>query len=650
MAIPKLLARMSLIISLTLVTRLVSADTLVTNGGSKFEGKISYNDSTKTYVLETANGGKMTFPAAVVSEVKKDAPSPPQSMPKEGQSSSEFPLQTLVREVSKYIEEIQADPSLTTAQKNIRIQNEVNNVKGFIEGREWPFDSTLVDIKDSEVPGSWHVVLDLHVPGLDPLDAEMPLPDQVVESTKKGTPIKVLVKFVVQPSASSLRLAISGIALAKEEKAATLLEKPVGMPVAFFGVCQVSAHKVVYIVDRSGSMTDSINAVKYELKRSIGELDENTEFHVIFYSSGPPVEMPTRRLVNATERNKQLAFEFIDGVVPQGETDPSKALERAFACGPELIYLLTDGEFDKTIVGLVKRLNVGGKITVHTIGFLYQSGEAVLKQIAEGNGGNYKFVSESDLPKLEKAPRVVNMEKAPVPVELVPNKADTTQPAGAPSPISTAKLDANTAVAAAFQKWIDALEALAQGDKTDIQWREGWLVATREFDSVLRGKLVAIEGYVEDVTVEPRSSKVTLGIKSVVIKSSEPSVPDMVIRTNGPLEIAATEDESKKITKSSTVIIKGYLALAFDLSKPASQQPADRLYKNENGYVSIPGGEMVLPGYKQLGSLPESALPKFRRRSVKIAIKEGATITIDGTPVKSVPSHPPPLPPRTRSN
>jgi hypothetical protein len=170
----------------------------------------------------------------------------------------------------------------------------------------------------------------------------------------------------------------------------------------FFGAGSETeiAHKIVYVVDRSGSMTDSIDYVKFELKRSIGELGEDTEFHVIFYSSGAPVEMPTRRLVIATERNKELAFEFIDGIIPQGETDPSKALERAFAVNPELIYLLTDGEFDRAIIDLVKRLNVGDKVTVHTIGFLYRTGEEVLKKIAEDNSGNYKFVSEADLATL----------------------------------------------------------------------------------------------------------------------------------------------------------------------------------------------------------------------------------------------------------
>jgi len=155
--------------------------------------------------------------------------------------------------------------------------------------------------------------------------------------------------------------------------------------------------KIVYVVDRSGSMTDSIDFVKAELRRSITELGDDVEFHVIFYSSRPPVEMPTRRLVPATDRNKQLAFEFVDGIIARGETDPSKALERAFAVRPEQIYLLTDGEFDRAVVGLVKRLNAGRRVRVLTIGFLYDGGTDVLKEIARDSGGEYKFVSEQDL-------------------------------------------------------------------------------------------------------------------------------------------------------------------------------------------------------------------------------------------------------------
>ena len=165
------------------------------------------------------------------------------------------------------------------------------------------------------------------------------------------------------------------------------------------GIGTQGAAKVVYLVDRSGSMTDSLDIVKMELKRSIGELDDAAEFHVIFYSTGPGVEMPTRRLVHATERNKEMAFEFIDQVVAGNGTDPSQAIDRAFAVKPDLIYLLTDGEFDRAIVDLVKRRNADGKVRVYTIGFLYHHDE-VLRDIARQNGGEYKFISEAALAEL----------------------------------------------------------------------------------------------------------------------------------------------------------------------------------------------------------------------------------------------------------
>ncbi|MFO8012021.1 MAG: VWA domain-containing protein [Phycisphaerae bacterium] len=157
---------------------------------------------------------------------------------------------------------------------------------------------------------------------------------------------------------------------------------------------------VVYLVDRSGSMTDSIDYVKYELKVRIAELPESCVFHVIFFSSGPPVEMPTRRLVPATERNKRLALEFIDGVVARGETDPSGGFDRAFAAQPRTIHFLTDGEFDKAVIGQVDRLNAGREVTVHTIGFLYRPNEEAMRTIAERNGGEYTFISHADLDRL----------------------------------------------------------------------------------------------------------------------------------------------------------------------------------------------------------------------------------------------------------
>jgi len=152
---------------------------------------------------------------------------------------------------------------------------------------------------------------------------------------------------------------------------------------------------VVYVVDTSGSMTFKMDNVKYELKRDIlCDLQDLDEFHVISFSSGPPDEMPTRRLVNATERYKSAAIDFIDSIVCHGQADPSAALDRAFACRPDIIYILTDDDFDAAAAELIHCLNAGKKVAVSIVSFADRPDSDSLKKIARDNGGTYELVAE----------------------------------------------------------------------------------------------------------------------------------------------------------------------------------------------------------------------------------------------------------------
>ena len=164
--------------------------------------------------------------------------------------------------------------------------------------------------------------------------------------------------------------------------------------------------EVVFVIDRSGSMTDSIMYVKYELKRFLRYLTPREKFHVIFYSTGPAVEMPTGKMVPGVDRNKGLAYDFIDGIVPKGGTDPADALKAAFRLKPQVIHLLTDGEFEhaEQIVKLIDKLNApdprnGHKrpVVVNTLCFLYTVGEPICMKIAQRNGGAYRYVSDEDV-------------------------------------------------------------------------------------------------------------------------------------------------------------------------------------------------------------------------------------------------------------
>ena len=144
-------------------------------------------------------------------------------------------------------------------------------------------------------------------------------------------------------------------------------------------------------------MTDAFEIVRFELKRSIGQLDKGHRFHVIFFSAGPPLELPPCQFVMATEHNKQAACEFIDSVTADGGTDPTEALKRAFEMQPDFIYFLSDGDYDVDgLIAMSRNLNAEHKTVLHAIVFLNPVGGEELKRLADANGGWYKFISETD--------------------------------------------------------------------------------------------------------------------------------------------------------------------------------------------------------------------------------------------------------------
>lgn len=158
-----------------------------------------------------------------------------------------------------------------------------------------------------------------------------------------------------------------------------------------------NAYSVVYVVDRSASMFETIEPLKRELKRSLAELKPMQKFHVIFFSAGRPIEGAARRLTWASDRHKRQAFEFIDGIVAEGKTDPQWAVKRALELDPDLVYLLTDGVFDEAIADQIIAWGQARKVKINTIAYVWERGGVLLRRIAERTGGVYRFVSEEQL-------------------------------------------------------------------------------------------------------------------------------------------------------------------------------------------------------------------------------------------------------------
>lgn len=170
----------------------------------------------------------------------------------------------------------------------------------------------------------------------------------------------------------------------------------------FFGLgpSVPGVRSIVYVVDRSASMLLAFDHVKKELKRSIYALRRSQKFHVIFFNRGVLMECPTTRLVNAIEVNLVQLSKFLDAMdPPTGQTQPAPALRKALALEPDVIYFLSDGEFDAELIDRLDRWNDERRTRIFTIGFDNEyEGRKLLELIARQHNGEFKFVSEDDLP------------------------------------------------------------------------------------------------------------------------------------------------------------------------------------------------------------------------------------------------------------
>jgi hypothetical protein len=164
------------------------------------------------------------------------------------------------------------------------------------------------------------------------------------------------------------------------------------------------ADNIVYVIDRSGSMTDTFETVKLEMLRSIGRLSEKHSYHIVLFAEGQPMEDRSRKLKRATRENKVLAYDFLNDIIAEGQTNPIPALKRAFgvlsgARGKKsLIVLLTDGAFDDSsqVLATIDQLNAGRTVRVNTFLYGHRPPEAVetMKKIAQSHNGKYRFVQD----------------------------------------------------------------------------------------------------------------------------------------------------------------------------------------------------------------------------------------------------------------
>ncbi len=169
-----------------------------------------------------------------------------------------------------------------------------------------------------------------------------------------------------------------------------------GLPTGHRG--QPPARKICYVCDASGSMLGRFDELRTEIVKSVSSLRTGQFFNVIFFQENETKPMTTGELLPANAFNKDKCSKFVEAISARNTTNPIPSLEVAFKQHPELIYLLTDGQFDdnEVVVKWIADHNKDHKIKINTIHYVTSAEDpkAVLTKIAKDNGGVFRVVEE----------------------------------------------------------------------------------------------------------------------------------------------------------------------------------------------------------------------------------------------------------------
>jgi Ca-activated chloride channel family protein len=207
-------------------------------------------------------------------------------------------------------------------------------------------------------------------------DGDVPNRDLVVDV--KGKPSTVL--------------CYGGEALPTSEDGARSRAFAVALPSTMFGVSEIAPRRVLFLLDRSGSMGGiPVRQAKQALLACLGALEAEDQFNVLAFDCS--LESFEDRLVLASDPNRVRAKKFLKGIDGRGGTELGsalcEALRQAGHAGAD-VFVLTDGQVAATedIVGAARNQGV----RVHCLGIGSASQDRFLAMLAESTGGVSEFV------------------------------------------------------------------------------------------------------------------------------------------------------------------------------------------------------------------------------------------------------------------
>jgi hypothetical protein len=247
----------------------------------------------------------------------------------------------------------------------------------------------------------------------EPTEPTEPVSDTAYEISDMGTMAitEVSMEVPTAPAAPSSSELFSRSSSSLNSSLMKSLKGDSNTKMQFCGVDGGGSH-FVYLVDSSGSMRDGFQSARNELLASIDQLKPDQRFYVIFFDKqpsymriqDPDVDEPAS--VMATPENKKRLRRWAMTVEMNEGKAPYEVLPFALRLRPDVIFLLSDGEFPSRIEEILRQQNYEENLfgesrlisIVHTIryhgleGEIGRKAEATMVKIAKENGGQYRHV------------------------------------------------------------------------------------------------------------------------------------------------------------------------------------------------------------------------------------------------------------------
>lgn len=174
-------------------------------------------------------------------------------------------------------------------------------------------------------------------------------------------------------------------------------------PSVCFGKTAGAARKVVFVLDRSGSMQGSpIEQARRAIEACLGALSAGDEFGLVVFDNR--TEVFAERLLEASKGNRERARAYLETIDARGGTELEQAIEKAArmaGTGADLL-VLTDGQVSGTEKIVERARKAGARL--HVLGIGSASQDRFLARLARETGGVSRFLTPRervDLPAVD---------------------------------------------------------------------------------------------------------------------------------------------------------------------------------------------------------------------------------------------------------